>query len=158
MKSHTDIIIELIFPHFSRPSESRFTSLFSILNKKAYYSKRQSCTISLPKIESGEDRRTSIIIKNLPPTVTKEYLKSILTDVDNINYVYLPFDKKNNKILGFAFVNVVNYKTILQLHHKLYGKKFDDFDMKKQIEICYSKVQGKSELIKMFKYKDKVKI
>ena len=30
--------------------------------------------------------------------------------------------------------------------------------MKKKIEICYSKVQGKNELIKMFKYKDKVKI
>ena len=158
MKSHTDIIIELLFPHFSHASESRFTSFFSTLNKKAHYSKHQSCTISLPKIESGEDRRTSIIIKNLPPAVTKEYLRSVLVDVGNINYVYLPFDKKNNKILGFAFVNVINYKTILHLYHKLYGKKFDDFDMKKQIEICYSKVQGKSELIKMFKYKDKVKI
>ena len=68
----------------------------------------------------------------------------------NINYLYLPFDKKNNKFLGFAFVNVVNYKTLIQLHNKLYGRKLENFEMKKTIEICYSKVQGKQELIQMF--------
>ena len=59
-------------------------------------------------------------------------------------------DKKNNKFLGFAFVDVVNYKTLIQIYKKLYGKKLDNYRMKKNIEICYSKVQGKNELIQMF--------
>ena len=102
------------------------------------------------KIENSEDKRTSVMIKNLPSSITKEHFKDILGDVGNINYMYLPYDKKNNKFLGFAFVNVVNYKTLIQIHKKLYGKKLDNYRMKKNIEICYSKVQGKNELIQMF--------
>lgn len=161
MKTQTDILMEFIFPRYNKVNYSRFISDFSEKFEKrrnSFRSKKKSFSISLEKIENGEDKRTSVMIKNLPSSITKEHFKTILGDVGNINYVYLPFDKKNNKILGFAFVNVINYKTILHLYHKLYGKKFEDFDMKKKIEICYSKVQGKNELIKMFKYKDKVKI
>lgn len=145
--------MELIFPKYSRPKSSRFLQSFSKNQEKKNkknFSKKKSLVISLPKIESGEDKRTSVMIKNLPNTISKDYFKNILCDVGNINYLYLPFDKKNNKFLGFAFVNVVNYKTLIQLHNKLYGRKLENFEMKKTIEICYSKVQGKQELIQMF--------
>ena len=153
MKTQTDILMEFIFPRYNKVNYSRFISDFSEKFEKrrnSFRSKKKSFSISLEKIENGEDKRTSVMIKNLPSSITKEDFKTILGDVGNINYVYLPFDKKNNKYLGFAFVNVVNYKTLIQIHKKLYGKKLDNYRMKKNIEICYSKVQGKNELIQMF--------
>ena len=153
MKTQTDILMEFIFPRYNKVNYSRFISDFSEKFEKrrnSFRSKKKSFSISLEKIENGEDKRTSVMIKNLPSSITKEHFKTILGDVGNINYVYLPFDKKKNKYLGFAFVNVVNSKTLIQIHNKLYGKKLDNYQMKKNIEICYSKVQGKNELIQMF--------
>ena len=46
---------------------------------------------------------------------------------------------------------MVNYRSIIQLYNKLKEYKFDKFDMKRPIEICYSKMQGKNELSQMFK-------
>ena len=153
MKTQTDILMEFIFPRYNKVNYSRFISDFSEKFEKrrnSFRSKKKSFSISLEKIENGEDKRTSVMIKNLPSSITKEHFKTILGDVGNINYVYLPFDKKKNKYLGFAFVNVVNSKTLIQIYNKLYGKKLDNYQMKKNIEICYSKVQGKNELIQMF--------
>ena len=143
MKTQTDIIIELLFPRYVKVNHSRFISFFSDISEKKrniLKPKKKSLNISIEKIENSEDKRTSVMIKNLPSSITKEHFKDILGDVGNINYMYLPYDKKNNKFLGFAFVNVVNYKTLIQIHKKLNGKKLDNYRMKKNIEICYSKV------------------
>ena len=159
MKSRIDIMLELIFPKYSHPKMSRFASTFESIfenGRPSIRTRKKTFSISLDKIANGEDKRTSLMIKNLPCTISKEWFKSILSEAGNINYLYLPFDKKTTKFLGFAFVNVVNYKTIIQLHQKLYGKKLKDFDMKRSIEMCYSKVQGKQELIQMFNKNNKI--
>ena len=152
MRTKYEILLKLLFPKYSQPSESRFINCFSYINNKKKSNKNQnSFSISFEKIEKGEDKRTSIIIKNLPNSINKEYINQILLGVGNINYLYLPFDKYNNRNLGFAFVNLVNYRSIVKLYNKLKNYKFENIDMKKPIEICYSKVQGKNELSKMFK-------
>ena len=154
MRTKYEILIKLLFPKYSQPSESRFINSFSYLNNKKNSNKNQSSfSISLKKIEKGEDKRTSIIIKNLPNSINKEYINQMLVGVGNINYLYLPFDKYNNRNLGFAFINVVNYRSIIKLYNRLKDYKFENIDIKKQIEICYSKIQGKNELSKMFKKK-----
>ena len=152
MRTKYEILLKLLFPKYSQPSESRFINSFSYINNKKKSNKNQnSFSISFEKIEKGEDKRTSIIIKNLPNSINKEYINQILLGVGNINYLYLPFDKYKNRNLGFAFVNFVNYRSIVKLYNKLKNYKFENIDMKKPIEICYSKVQGKNELSKMFK-------
>lgn len=148
MKTSNEILLELIFPRFARPSRSRFISK-SLQQIQA----RKTLIISTDKISRGEDKRTSILIKNLPEGLSKEYLCNILMQAGNVNYLYLPFDKKRNKFLGFAFVNLVNYKSILGVYELLNGKKLVHFPSEKSIELCYSKVQGKTELIKMFSTK-----
>ena len=154
MRTKYEILINLLFPKYSQPSESRFINSFSYLNNKKNSNKNQSSfSISFEKIEKGEDKRTSIIIKNLPNSINKEYINQMLVGVGNINYLYLPFDKYNNRNLGFAFINVVNYRSIIKLYNRLKDYKFENIDIKKQIEICYSKIQGKNELSKMFKKK-----
>ena len=151
MRTKYDILLKFLFPKFSQPIQSRFVNFFSFSNKNTINKNKVSFIISLEKIEKGEDKRTSIIIKNIPNSINKEYINEILLGVGNINYLYLPFDKYSNKNLGFAYVNVVNYRSIILLYNKLKEYKFDKFKMKKHIEIYYSKIQGKNELTRMFK-------
>lgn len=154
MKTKYEIISNFLFPKFSSPKESRFLKFFSSLpNKNKHYTLFNQYSISIDKIEKGEDKRTSVIIKNLPNILTKDDLKSILEGIGNINYLYLPFDKVINRNLGFAYVNVVNYKNIINLYNRIIDYNFENLNFNKAVEVYYSKVQGKNSLSKMFSRK-----
>ena len=146
-----EIISKLLFPKFNQPKESRFKDFFSIYKKK----QNNKYSIYLEKIEKGEDKRTSVIIKNIPISYTKLNIQEMLNGIGNINYLYLPLDKNTNKNFGFAFVNVVNYKSIINLNKRIKEYKFNsnEFEMNSTMEICYSKIQGKIGLSKMISKK-----
>ncbi len=151
MKTKYEIISNFLFPKFTQPKQSRFLKFFSSLSHNHKDNIQfNHYSISLEKIENGEDKRTSVIIKNIPNTLNKEKIKQILEGVGNINYLYLPFDKVMNRNLGFAFINVVNYKNIINLYHRLKEYNFENDEYKNSIEINYSKVQGKNNLSNMF--------
>ena len=66
------IIIKLYFPQFNSPVTSRFQTFFLTLNKfeKGKEKKKETSNIIYPdKIMQGEDKRTSIVIKNIPKTI-----------------------------------------------------------------------------------------
>ena len=152
MRTKYEILLKLLFPQYSHPIQSRFIKTFHIINNNKINNKNYiSFSISLEKIENAEDKRTSIIIKNIPNSINKDYINEILLGVGNINFLYLPYDKINKKNLGFAFVNMVNYKSIIHLYNRLKEYKFNNIELKKPIEICYSKIQGKNNLIKIVK-------
>ncbi len=152
MRTKYEILLRLLFPQYSHPTQSRFIKTFQIIKNKQIKNRNYvSFTISFEKIENGEDKRTSIIIKNIPNSINKDYINEILKGVGNINFLYLPYDKYNKKNLGIVYVNMVNYRSIILLYNKLKGYKFDNFDLKKPIEIYYSKIQGKEGLSKMFR-------
>ena len=142
------IISNFLFPKFTQPKESRFASFFSYIKKTNKIKNYKYYSISFEKIENGEDKRTTVIIKNIPNSITKESFYQILDGVGNINYLYLPFNKQTNKNLGFAFVNMINYKNIINLCKRLIEYQFKDIE--KPIEIYYHKIQGRINLSKMF--------
>ena len=151
MKTKYEIISNLLFPKFSQTKESRFLKFFSSINDKNKNHKHFNHNwISIEKIENGEDKRTSVIIKNLPKILTKDNIKEILEGIGNINYLYVPYDKVINRNLGFAFVNVVNYKNIINLYNRLIEYNFENMLLNDNIEVYYSKIQGKNALSKMF--------
>lgn len=145
-----EIISKFLFPKYYQPKESRFKNFFSIFRKK-----NNKYLISLEKIEKGEDKRTSVIIKNIPNSFSKIYIQEMLNGIGNINYLYLPLDKNTNKNFGFAFINFVNYKSIVNLYKRIKEYKFNsnEFEMNSTMEICYSKIQGKIGLSKMISKK-----
>ena len=146
-----EIISNLLFPKFSHPKESRFLKFFSCLsNKKNILKCSNQLSISLDKIKNGEDKRTSIIVKNIPNTITKEDIREILEGTGNINYLYVPFIKFSNKNLGFAIINLVNYKSIINLCKRINEYNFNELKINKSIEVSYYKIQGKINLSKMF--------
>ena len=148
--SKYDIISNFLFPKFNQPKESRFKIFFSSIQNVPQKAKTNNYSISIEKIESGEDKRTTVLIKNIPNFISKDIFLKVLEGIGNINYLYLPFNKFTCKNLGYAFVNVVNYKNIINLYNRLTHYDFDEFEVGKSIEISYYKIQGRSNLCKMF--------
>ena len=73
----------------------------------------------------------------------------------NLNYLYITKDLKSNeeKTTSVAFVNVINYKTIIPLFMNLRNYKFNNNGQLYDIKIMYSPVQGKSQLKQYVKHK-----
>ena len=150
------IIVQLYFPHFNSPSSSRFESLFLFLgknnrNKSNYKNNNKSYYIFPERVIRGEDKRTSILIKNIPKTIKKREIRSLIENFANINYLRIKQDKKF-KNFNVAYLNVINYKSIVPIYMGLRKYTFN-YDNKKIVtELFYSKYQGKEELKKLLKF------
>jgi hypothetical protein len=134
---------------FNHPKESRFKDLFSNMKIKK---KRKTMSVNPKNVMLGIDRRTSIIIKNIPEDITSDQFKSIVMQYNPfIDFFYVPIKIRTRKRLRVAFVNVLNYTQIVPIYMGLiYKSKFvyNSYDI--EMEICYSKVQGKNQLIQRF--------
>ena len=160
--THTEQLIALLYPKLSHPKKSRFSHFFNSTNSlQVNYSfptdslssvqitkPKNRLTISAENIDSGIDTRTSIMIKNLPTSLSKDKVTYWIQSICDVDYVYIPVDQSGNKILGFAFVNVINFKDILRFYDEVHSKQ--GFTNSKKVEICYSKMQGVGSLMKAF--------
>ena len=81
--------LSLLFPKFEQKKESRFRNFFS---ECKYYGKKEEKKYELNghKIFTGEDKRSTILIQNLPKNMTKNQLKLILEKIANVNFIYIP--------------------------------------------------------------------
>ena len=170
-KEPSKILLEL-FPNLSHPSQSRFHEFFKKLkelnkiqenndkkkNHNSYKkSKKNKMELNLYKIQNGMDKRTSLMIKNIPKGIDEMNVIKWLQQLANLNYIFVPKDEFTNKILGFAFINVCNYMDILELLKRLaieesYNKIINDNfnNNRKKIEVIYSHKQGLKSLTKSF--------
>lgn len=142
-------LIDLIFPKFEKREESRFNKFFSENKGNSFIDKKLQ--LNGHKIFTGEDKRTTILIKNIPRNMTKNQLKLILEKIANINYIYIPLFMLSADNLRCAFVNVVNSKSIIDIYLKLKKINFVYDNPNTKIEITYSQLQGKKALIDNFK-------
>jgi len=153
MDLRDQILIDLYFPQFSSPPSSRFESLFLYLNKINSTTKKKfvvSYTILPDQVMQGEDKRTSLIIKNIPKNVKKKEIRNMIEKYGNINFLAVSKDKNIANFI-VAYLNVINYKSIVPIYMGLRKHTFNYQGKKINIEIYYSKVQGKDELKKLFK-------
>ena len=134
---------------FNHPKESRFKGLFSTMKVKK---KRKTMSVNPKNVMLGIDRRTSIIIKNIPDDITSEQFKNIVMQYNPfIDFFYVPIKIRTRKRLRVAFVNVLNYTQIVPIYMGLiYKSKFVYNSHDIEMEICYSKVQGKEQLFRRF--------
>ena len=142
-------LIDLIFPEFKKPEESRFNKFFSENKNNRTLDKKFQ--LNGHKIFIGEDKRTTILIKNIPKNMTKNQLKMVLEKIANINYIYIALFMLTSDNLRCAFVNVVNSKSIIDIYLKLKKYNFVYDNPNTKIEISYSQLQGKKALIDNFR-------
>jgi protein phosphatase 1 regulatory subunit 42 len=142
-------IVDLIFPSFEKPQEQRFNKFFKECENRNFEDK--ILKLNGYKIYTGEDKRTTILIKNIPKNMTKNQLKMVLEKIANINYLYIPLFMLTRDNLRCAFVNVVNSKSIIDIYLKLRKINFKYDNPNTKIEITYSILQGRKALIDNFR-------
>ena len=134
------ILLSLYFPQFKSPLNSRFESLFvSIIKMENPLNKHinRSNIIYPEKIARNEDKRTSIVIKGIPKNMPKNEVRNLLDE--------------NNNNTSIAFVNLINFKSIIPLFMNLRNYKIEKYGKSYSLKISYSSVQGKPKLKEFIK-------
>ena len=143
------ILLFIYFPQFSSPNSSRFESFFITNIKRENHNKNvnKSKNIFPEKIIRNEDKRTSLLIKGIPKDMPKKEVRDFIEKYGNLNYLYIIRDinsiEKNSSI---AFVNVINYKSIIPIFMNLRNFKLIKNGKVYTIQIMYANAQGKEKL------------
>ncbi|KAJ0475845.1 putative RNA recognition motif domain, mei2/Mei2-like RNA recognition [Helianthus annuus] len=108
--------------------------------------------LDLQKIISGEDSRTTLMIKNIPNKYTSKMLLAAIDEnhKGTYDFVYLPIDFKNKCNVGYAFINMVSPSHIISFYEVFNGKKWEKFNSEKVASLAYARIQGKVALITHF--------
>ena len=105
--------------------------------------------ININNIIKNEDKRTTLIIKNIP----NNYTMSLLLIEFKANFknkfdvIYLPQDKVNDCNLGYVFINFIHPLHLILFYEEFMGKKWNYFNSQKRCFLAYSNYQGKKDLI-----------
>ncbi|KAK7316710.1 hypothetical protein RJT34_00373 [Clitoria ternatea] len=108
--------------------------------------------LDLDKIVSGEDIRTTLMIKNIPNKYTSKMLLAAIDENHRGTYdfLYLPIDFKNKCNVGYAFINMVSPSHIIPFYKAFNGKKWEKFNSEKVASLAYARIQGKAALVMHF--------
>ncbi|XP_043702446.1 protein MEI2-like 2 isoform X1 [Telopea speciosissima] len=108
--------------------------------------------LDLDKIISGEDTRTTLMIKNIPNKYTSKMLLAAIDEHHRGTYdfLYLPIDFKNKCNVGYAFINMVSPSHIIPFYQAFNGKKWEKFNSEKVASLAYARIQGKAALVTHF--------
>ena len=156
MNIKDEILIRLYFPLFKSASSSRFEALFASWSKNNTNKNNKKSILSNlihpERIIRGEDKRTSLLIKNIPKNLKKKEIRSMVEKLANINYFRIKKDKSSKNFIK-AYLNVINYRSVVPIYMGLRKNTFNYDNKIILIELYYSKIQGKEELIKVFNAK-----
>ncbi|XP_058101188.1 protein MEI2-like 2 isoform X1 [Magnolia sinica] len=108
--------------------------------------------LDLDKIISGEDTRTTLMIKNIPNKYTSKMLLAAIDENHRGTYdfLYLPIDFKNKCNVGYAFINMISPSHIIPFYEAFNGKKWEKFNSEKVASLAYARIQGKAALVTHF--------
>ena len=125
------------------------------LERNSIIEKHSQLIVDIKRIIFLEDRRTSIMIKNIPNKFTGEILLNIINQnfKGAYNIFILPTDNNKYKNFGYAFINFISSYYIPYFYFLFNGKMWSSTNSQKICEITYSKIQGKKSLISHYQGK-----
>ncbi|KAA8514996.1 hypothetical protein F0562_018217 [Nyssa sinensis] len=108
--------------------------------------------LDLDKIKSGEDTRTTLMIKNIPNKYSSNMLLAAIDENHRGTYdfLYLPIDFKNKCNVGYAFINMQSPSHIIPFYQAFNGKRWEKFNSEKVASLAYARIQGKVALVTHF--------
>ncbi|KAL0364399.1 UNVERIFIED_CONTAM: protein MEI2-like 4 [Sesamum angustifolium] len=108
--------------------------------------------LDIDRIVRGEDKRTTLMIKNIPNKYTSKMLLAAIDERHRGTYdfIYLPIDFKNKCNVGYAFINMTDPSLIVPFYQTFNGKKWEKFNSEKVASLAYARIQGKAALIAHF--------
>jgi hypothetical protein len=104
--------------------------------------------INLENIIVGRDKRTTLMIRNIP----NKYTLSNIVDEFNLNfqgkfdYVNLPVDYERKLNLGYAFINFLDPMHLVLFYETYFNKKWNKYRSDKKIDLNYAEKQGKKDV------------
>jgi len=109
--------------------------------------------VNLQKIHNGDDKRTTIMIRNIPNKYDQNLLLETINEYfyKEYDFFYLPMDFKNHCNVGYAFINFISPSTIPRFCEVFHDKTWARFKSVKVCELRYGRIQGKNQLIEHFK-------
>ncbi|XP_059633443.1 protein MEI2-like 4 isoform X2 [Cornus florida] len=113
---------------------------------------RKQFELDIDRIMRGDDKRTTLMIKNIPNKYTSKMLLATIDEHHRGTYdfIYLPIDFKNKCNVGYAFINMTDPSLIVPFYQAFNGKKWEKFNSEKVASIAYARIQGKTALISHF--------
>ena len=129
------------------------TSFYYINNKNNLFSSnsepKEKQIINLDDIARGIEKRTTVMIRNVPIKYTVEVLEKELDYFNGkFDCLYMPFDYENGGNKGYAFLNLVNPYHVLLFYEVFQGKCWSFFESKKICELNFANFQGINEIKK----------
>lgn len=108
--------------------------------------------LSIDRVASGEDARTTLMIRNIPNKYTQQMLLAEINQRHRGQYdfFYLPIDFKNKCNMGYAFINFMEAHSIISFYREFDGQKWTNFNSEKVCAISYARLQGKQAMIARF--------
>ena len=102
---------------------------------------------------AGADRRTTLMLKNIPNKYTQ---KTLLEAIDEqmegkYDFFYLPIDFKNRCNIGYAFINMISLNAVVEFYDAFNGRKWTRFNSEKVASVAYARIQGKQALVGHFR-------
>jgi len=109
-------------------------------------------SLSIDRVRGGGDKRTTLMIKNIPNKYTQTMLLETLDEVvkGRYDFLYLPIDFKNGCNVGYAFINMLSAADIVAVYETFDDSKWAHFNSEKICQISYARIQGKEALITHF--------
>jgi hypothetical protein len=115
--------------------------------------------IDVDAILSGSDRRSTIMIQNIPNNYSQTMLlEEINLEFDRTyDFFYLPMDYKNKCNIGYAFINFMDCKHVANFYATFHCREWSRFKSHKICAVKYGRIQGKLGLIQHFKKTNVIK-
>mmetsp|Transcript_33906 Transcript_33906/g.76236 ORF Transcript_33906/g.76236 Transcript_33906/m.76236 type:complete len:247 (+) Transcript_33906:106-846(+) len=114
----------------------------------------QDLSLDVASVRDGSDRRTSLMVRNIPNKYTQSMLLAEFAGLghgpDKMDFFYLPIDFKNRCNRGYAFVNFVETSDIVPFVTEYNDRKWRRFNSEKVCSITYARIQGKAAMVRRF--------
>ena len=108
--------------------------------------------IDVEKLKSKEEKRTTMMVRNIPNRFTKD---GMITEFNQYfegeyDFFYLPIDFNNKCNVGYAFINFKNSGSMIKFYERYEGKTWPHFKSSKICAISYARLQGREAMLKHF--------
>lgn len=91
---------------------------------------------------------TTLVVRNIPITFTKEMVLQELPPDGTYNFFYLPFSFKQKKIAGYLFLNFISHAAASAFHSQWHGRPLHAQMCSHKLNICAAEVQGLEENVR----------
>jgi hypothetical protein len=104
--------------------------------------------IDIIEIISGKDKRTTLMLRNIP---NKYKLNDLVKEIDKsfwgkYDYINLPIDYERKLNLGYAFINFVEPLHIILFYESYHNKRWMLYKSDKKMDMSYADKQGKKDI------------